>query len=168
MKLDGDEKRIRALFSELALEHQSVAPRFERVWQRAPTAKPESIRVRSLLLVTAALVIAITYSLAWWSRNRSVQSVAKNVAPPMQQHPKIFIAGPTEPRRRPAKRVRRQRKTERSVVQDALILARWQSPTQAFLQSPASEVFNSLPQLNRPVRELESFLPNNDVKESKP
>jgi hypothetical protein len=58
----------------------------------------------------------------------------------------------------------RQKQIERTLAQRAAMLASWQSPTSKFLESPTGSVFNSLPQLNQSVKDLESFLPK--VKES--
>jgi hypothetical protein len=48
------------------------------------------------------------------------------------------------------------------------VLSSWQSPTAAFLESPARPSFDSLPQLNQSVEDLKSFLPkaNQVLKES--
>src|SRR5205807_5389754 len=68
MEFVGDEKRIQALFRELQLADEHVAPRFATIWNRAQS---ESIRPRrafnfSFAAVTLLLVCALG-SLAWWS-----------------------------------------------------------------------------------------------------
>ena len=180
MQLVGDEKRIRALFSEEALEHRSVAPRFENVWTGALTTKRAPIVTRPFVVVTATLAVVLTCALALWSRYRTVQPAPparENVAsvperalpePTSPREHKVVAAGPTTSRFHRPKRVVRQRMTERSVIQQAVALSAWHSPTELYLHSPASSPFKSLPQLNQSVKELESFLPNNNVKESKP
>jgi hypothetical protein len=175
MDLAGEEKRIRALFSELALEDQSVVPGFEQLWQQAATTKQQTVRSRSLLLIAAALVIT-TCSLALWSRYRAVgPSVSQSI---MSASARTIFTAPLPPAHEESKvtprkhglpkHLARQTRTDRSVIRDAVLLASWQSPTGSFLQSPAIPAFKSLPQLNQSVKELESFLPTNDAKESKP
>jgi hypothetical protein len=79
---------------------------------------------------------------------------------------KVLSATQRKSPRQFRKKVARQRKIERP-VQDLAMLSNWQSPTVSFLQFPVSPVFKSLPQLDQSARELESFLPDNDVKEFK-
>jgi hypothetical protein len=182
MQLVGDENRIRALFSEQALEHRCVAPRFDQVWTSALTATRAPIVGRSFVVAAATLAVIITCALALWSRYRmgqpappareSVASVpetasSESTTPRAREH-KVVSAGPGRSRSRLTKRVVRHRTIERSVIQQAVALSAWQSPTELYLQSPARSPFKSLPQLNQSLKELESFLPNNNVKESKP
>lgn len=182
MQLVGDEKRIRALFSELAVEHRSVAPQFEKVWTSALTTKPAPNISRSFVVVAASLAVVLACALAFWSRYRTAQSaqpVGKNVpsapgtalpdsSPRAPEQHKVVSAGPARSHFQLPKRVARRRAIERSVIQQAVALSAWHSPTELFLLSPASSPFKSLPELNQSVKELESFLPINNVKESKP
>jgi len=183
MQLVGDENRIRALFSEQALEHRRVAPRFDEVWTSALTATRAPIVGRSFVVAAAALAVIITCALALWSRYRMAQPAtparenvasvperasAESTTPRAREQDKVVSAGPGRSRSRLPKRVVRHRTIERSVIQQAVALSAWQSPTGLYLQSPARSPFKSLPQLNQSLKELESFLPNNNVKESKP
>jgi hypothetical protein len=165
----GDKKRIRALFSELSLEDQSAAPRFDELWRRAQTTTPDSRLRPSLMLLVSALALVALCSFALWSRYRSAQpaQVVISPTPPMPHAPEQDKAAFATERKSPRqfqKKVARQRKIQRS-VQDMAMLSKWQSPTVSFLQPPVSPVFESLPQLDQSARELKSFLPNNDVKE---
>jgi hypothetical protein len=97
MELVGEEKRIQALFCELALEDQSQAPHFEKLWQRAEAKAvfstvrgskwpllnvplghwplPTALNIRSrnprLLLAVTTTVVILTalVLLAMWARS---------------------------------------------------------------------------------------------------
>src|SRR5690348_4509160 len=72
MALAGDEKRIRALFSELALQDQNAAPTFAELWLNAASRKSTPVRgfSKPLLAITAALLI-VAVSWGAWSWYRS-------------------------------------------------------------------------------------------------
>ena len=126
-----------------------------------------------MLLVSAlALVVALS-SFAFWSRSRSAQPAQAVVSkantsptPRANEQDKVVFATQRKSSQPFPKKVARQRKIQRT-VQDLAKLSNWQSPTSSFLLSPVSPVFKSLPQLDQSARELESFLPNTDVKEFK-
>jgi FtsZ-interacting cell division protein ZipA len=174
MDLAGDKKRIRALFSELSLEDQSVAPRFEELWHRGETTTPLRSLRPSLLLLFALALIAIC-SFALWTRYRSAQAPQavisqKNNSTPtashVQEEEKVVFASPRKAPRQSQKKLARRTRIQPS-VQELAVLSNWQSPTGSFLQFAVSPVSKSLPHLNQSARELESFLSNNDVKELK-
>lgn len=156
MELDGTEKRIQALFSELALEDHTRLPRFEKLWTQ--TTRPAQGFRRSWAVAAAVVVIAAS-SLALWSRQ---SQTVLNIAPlgiPTPALPELAsIVEP--PRSQPPHRKKTIR--QRSVLTEAALLSRWQSPTQNFMQSPSSVSFNSLPQLNQSAKDLESFLPKKE------
>ena len=176
MKLDGDEKRIQALFCELSLEDRSHAPRFEQLWPGAEATGPAQLRPfsRSLLVIASAAAIAVACSLAAWSWYKSTQSSAQNAVNIMPQTPASPPAAPRVPepdklgsamrpfipRRDRRKAVRPQR--ERALTREAAMLAGWTSPTEKFMESPTRLVLNSLPQLNQSAQELQLFLPRNN------
>jgi hypothetical protein len=77
MELAGNEKKIQALFRELKLADERVAPGFTRVWDRAQATNPGSPRVFKISFAVATALFVITLcSLVIWSRNwqRSQQS----------------------------------------------------------------------------------------------
>ena len=156
MELDGTEKRIQALFSELALEDRGRVPRFEKLCTE--TTRPAPVFRRSWV-VTAAVVVIVAGSFALWSRQ---SQTVLNIAPleiPAPASPQL--ASIVElPRSQQPHRKRTIR--QRSVLSEAALLSRWQSPTQNFMQSPSSVSFNSLPQLNQSAKDLESFLPKKE------
>jgi hypothetical protein len=175
MELGGDEKRIQALFSELSLADQKHAPEFEKLWRVREVTSPASRSRKPLVLVAATLLIAVAGLVAAWIRYAPVQTPiernAQNVAPqaistpeaPRVEEPQKLASVPRRAQNRHRHFVR-QKQIERTLAQRAAMLARWQSPTSKFLESPTGSVFNSLPQLNQSVKDLESFLPK--VKES--
>lgn len=184
MALAGDEKKIRALFSELALQDQSAAPTFAELWQNAASKKPAPVHSfsRPLLAVTAALLIVAASWIAWsWytttTRSSHEHEQVINVSPqtvsptPLQQaapQPKqLTVAFKPRPSR-PNKR--RLHQPERPALAEAALLSNWQSPTQLLMKSPAAVDLNSLPQLNQSVEKLKQFLPRNTelTKESNP
>src|SRR5262249_12836820 len=84
MELGGDEKRIQALFSELALENHSGAPGFETLWTQAEATGPERGRRRSgsILVIGAALLIGAAALLSasfWYQSSQSDDAI--NIAP---------------------------------------------------------------------------------------
>jgi len=181
MEFTGDEKRIQALFSELTLEDQSRAPRFEKLWMRAEVnrAVPAPLGRRSVPVIVALVIFAVAGLFVTWSWQTLSQSQhAVNIPPQMipitsegrLTEPEQLLSATSKDLRtlRPRKPVR-QRQTARVAIREAAMLSNWQSPTDILLISPALSVLSSLPQLNQSARELEQFLPKNKeaMKESK-
>ena len=176
MELGGDEKRIRALFSELSVENQITAPRFEKLWQGAVAQRPAQSRGFSALIAAAVVVVIAVFSFVVWSQYRSIESVppqnAINVTPqtspttvvPRERAPvqiaTLYSSVRSHPHR--VKKLARQPKRERSVATELPLLSSWVSPTATFLESPAGSMFNSLPQLNQSAEDLKTFLPKNN------
>lgn len=179
MELAGDEKRIQALFSEVRLDDQRTAPRFEKVLKRAKAIKPELVPGSGRLIIAFAsvLIIAAVSALALWTRSvstptatleeaKSLLQIASAASSASAEEPKkLVVNAPVKSRRTIQRRPARQRTIERAMIEDAVMLSSWQSPTEIFMESPASHVLKSLPQLDQSVRELESFLPTNEGKE---
>lgn len=175
MEFSGDEKRIQALFSELALENQSRTPRFEKLWLRAEAKGSAPAPLVTRIVLVAMVVIAVmsfVAARAWFSSRVSQQmaNVPPQIIPtttgPRVQHNELSTASKNVLRpRRFARRL-----TERTAINQAVMLSNWQSPTSILLNSPTVSVLSSLPQLNQSARDLEQFLPkkNNElIKESK-
>jgi hypothetical protein len=171
MEFTGDEKRIRALFSELALQDQNAAPTFAELWVNAASKKSAPVRGFSklLLAITAALLIVAASWTAWsWYRSTAtsheqlVNVSPQSPSPQLPQQTEHVATLDTSPKYRPNRpNKRRPHQPERSAINEAALLSRWQSPTQSFLQSPTAVNFNSLPQLNQSLNELKQFLPRN-------
>lgn len=166
MELGGTEKRIQALFSELLLEDRTHVPRFEQLWTHVDRTSPVPLFRRSWAV--AVIVIAAVSSFALWSRqSQTVLNIAPLDIPTRASAQVASVVEPARPLQPRKKRIVRPRRAD-SVLSEAALLSRWQSPTQNFMQSPSSVSFNSLPQLNQSAKDLESFLPKNDerIKES--
>ena len=177
MEFTGDENRIQALFSELALDDQSHAPRFDKVWLRATTTAPAPIITR-FVIVTAAILTAVCLIATWsWYRSSRAEQTA-NIPPQfipttlvsrIQQPEQLLSADATELRTMHPRRLARPRQPDRAAIRQAAMLSQWQSPTNILLNSSAVSFLSSLPQLNQSARDLEQFLPKNNefIKESK-
>jgi len=191
MELVGNEKKIRALFRELKLADERVAPEFIRVWNRAQASSPGSPRVFKIsFAVATVLFVIILSSVALWPRNwQGSQQPGRNVAtgptpgsivdsmagstagatPPPTATP-----GPTQlVVAHPPNRVksdcwdrkvvaRRHAKLDagNAAIRETVSISSWQSPTARLMQSPADDVLTSLPQLDRSLTELKTFLPD--------
>jgi hypothetical protein len=164
MEFSGDEKRIQALFSELSLEDQISAPRFEKLWSRAEAkhhsgaARHEICARRTVVIVVMGLVAARVV----------VQLVPVSTG---GEHPSQSFPQPAGLAYSTVNSVscferacRASTKTgappnRSAAIQPAAMLSNWQSPTSILLNSPTVSVLSSLPQLDQSARDLEQFLP---------
>ena len=168
MELVGDEKRILALFSDLKVQDQSIAPSFDRLWKSAQTTKPKRLLFVEPMVVLGS--VAIITALAMWSRETSTQpalqasvAIVPSVESRLEAPKKLSVKD-----RRPVQRRKvRQREPEHVVIEQAAVLSSWQSPTGSLMEFTAGPVFKSLPDLTESVTDLESYLSNNEVKELK-
>ncbi len=189
MELVGNEKKIRALFRELKLADERVAPEFIRVWNRAQAKSPGSPRVfRISFAMAMALIVIALCSLVLWSRSsqRSQQpgstlatgpttagsmpgSIAGSTpAPPSATPPPRQLVVAEPPNRIKSNRwdrkvvARRHAKLNagNAAIRETVSISSWQSPTARLMQSPADDVLTSLPQLDRSLTELKTFLPD--------
>ena len=182
MDLAGNEKKIQALFRELKLADERVAPEFNRVWNRAQATSPGSPRVFkiSFAVATALFVITLSSLLLWsrnWQRSRPSNPViatgpaamlGSSPAPPPATTGRTHPGVAAPPNR--LKSNRRDRKVtarrpaninaRNAAIREAVSISSWQSPTATLMQSPADHVLTSLPQLDRSLTELKTFLPN--------
>ncbi len=176
MELIGEEKRIRALFSEVRFADEQSVPSFARVWNHAKAKTNPSTRAVNLSFVAATvLLVCALVSLAWWSRrvqqnhNALVASVPRIATAPIRIVQPANNPEPvkvTQPRfsdgSRSVKLAERHRAAlmaaGNKTLRDAKAIEGWQSPTATLLSSPSDELLKSLPQLNQTVDELKSFL----------
>jgi len=92
MEIIGDDKKLRALYSEAKVADQSATPSFTSVWHRtqARSLKPRRAFNLSFALVTALLVLTLG-SLAAWSiysnRSRPSQQASTNDPAPTNPAP---------------------------------------------------------------------------------
>ena len=179
MELVGSRRRIQALFSELRLADEQTTPSFTEVWNRAqPKAIRSQVAYKLSFVAAAALLVCALVSLAWWSKHWQQNSDAVATAPPGRatgqvkvgvENEKVNLSKPiSKDDRRGAKSralkliSRRQASlvaANRRVKPEVKTIASWQSPTVMLLDSQSDELLKSLPQLNRTVDELKSFLP---------
>ena len=181
MESVGGDEKIQALFRELKLADERVAPEFNRVWNRAQSTNQGSQRLFkiSLALATALFVITLS-SLVLWSQNwqRSQQpnrGIATGPAAPgstlasQSTTPKPALPGMVaQPNRVKFKRrdskVTMRRNSEPNArdatIREGVSVSSWQSPTATLMRSPADRVLTSLPQLDQSLTNLKTFLPN--------
>jgi len=180
MELIGDEKRIRALFSEARLADEQMMPSFVGVWNRAQSRTMRTQRAFRLSFVAAtALLVCALVSLAWWTSRwprsqeiiATVPSIIKGGPQNVGQPPVKTLAGLTPvPRAHSSERSRALKLAARrqavliaankKATRDAKAIESWQSPTAKLLDSSSDGLLKSLPQLNQTVEELKSFLPS--------
>src|SRR6266542_2310072 len=181
MELDGNEKRLQTLFRELKLADERIAPEFKGVWDRAqaPSPGPSRLFNISLAVATALVVLTLSSLVLWsqiWRESKPSNSVLAAgparidlMPPPQSAMSGVIHLGRVEPANR-ARSSRGDRKVVARLhpnlnaryadVRKADSISNWQSPTATLLQSPADNVLTSLPQLDRSVTELKTFLPN--------
>jgi hypothetical protein len=190
MELAGNEKKIQALFRELKVEDERVAPGFVRLWNRAQvkSQSPRRAFKTSFAVATALLVISLCAVAFWWRNWQQGQqqnslvgsgSVTKgsmsnltspsnlSTPPAATPEPKQLVPHDARDRirfTRQARKLATRRQAELSarnaVIREAVAISSWQSPTVTLMQSPADDVLTSLPQLDRSLSELKTFLPN--------
>lgn len=181
MALAGNEKIIPALFRELKLADERVAPEFISVWNRVQATSPGSRRVFKISFAVATALFVITLcSLVLWSRNwqRSQPSnpsmAGASVKLGSTPAPPLATPGPTQLGvaetlnrvksnrwdRKLAARRQADLNARNAAIREAVSISSWQSPTATLMQSPADNVLTSLPQFDRSLTELKTFLPN--------
>ena len=190
MESVGNEKKIQALFRELKLADERVAPEFIKVWNCAQATSPGwtspgSPRVFNISFAVATALLVITLSaLVLWSRNGQpgeqvnpkvatestppLSTPGSTPAPPRATPPPIQSVVAQSPVRVKSKqwawKLAAHRKADlearNAVFREAVSISSWQSPTATLMQSPADHVLTSLPQLDRSLNELKTFLPN--------
>ncbi len=183
MELSGNEKRIRALFSELRAGDERIAPEFGVLVNRVKAATIRPRRGFNLSLAWAAVVIC-AIALAWWAtvrfhqatlspvasttpanvttpQNSSAQSVS-TTEPEITVRPKSSRANHSQllARRLVARRHAEILAANKRVLEDASAISKWASPTASLLSSSSDVVLTTLPQLNQNTNQLKSFLPN--------
>lgn len=179
MELVGEEKKIQALFSEVRLADEQIAPSFAGGWNRtqAKTLHPRSRAFNLSFVAAAALLVCALVSLAWWSsqwqRNPEVIAIAPpapvvrpaNIPVDKPKEASTLVRPATFKPRSPAIRLNTLREASllaanRKAAHDAKAIASWKSPTATLLDSPSEGLLKSLPQMNQTVDEMKSFLPS--------
>ena len=185
MEIIGDDKKLRALYSEARTADQGATPSFTSVWHRAQarSLRPRRAFNLSFALVTALLVLTLG-SLAVWSmyssRGSQQRQAINNPSTPASDTPvtvkspekaddkeevKTAEKTPEAPIAVPIRRTAKPRMRKGTMQPEAQELAgnttieTWQSPTAGLLSSPTDGLFKSVPQLNENANGMKSFLP---------
>jgi hypothetical protein len=190
MEIIGDDKRIRALFSEAKFADEQAAPSFTATWSRAQARalKPRRAFNLSFAVATALLVCALA-ALAIWSKYQTgpttLHTASVDLRAVLNSNPPVNLGSQTaqsvdQSQKRPQIKRRRtltaqrntltlagNRKADQKAEQEAKQLASWQSPTASLLSSSSDSLFKSLPQLNENSTELKSFLPKRENEKEK-
>jgi hypothetical protein len=177
MEIIGDDKKLRALYSETRFVDEQVAPSFSAAWHRAQSRAKQPRRVLNLAFASAlALVIFAVATLAIWSKYspgpQTYSAFATTAAANVKVLPNKGSSEATQavvpvnhPLRSRVSKLATQRQQllvaeTRKAEKEAKEIASWQSPTGSLLSSSSDNLFKSLPQLNENANEMKSFLPN--------
>ena len=193
MELNGEVKRIRALFCELKREEKQTSPLFANTWniaeaefQRRGFSRPRFQLSSNLLgfataILVVSLVLAATVLLPRYLRLRRQPKYdyAKQEA---AAAPRATSEEPLPSRKVPANResgkptdrpvaIRRSVRIKKPQVASAQRarsvkqngLSEWQSPTAKLLRSAGNELLRFIPQMNESAEEMKKFL-SNDLK----
>lgn len=182
MELAGEEKQIRALFSELRFADELATPSFTAVWYRAQSRALRPQRAFNLSFVAAtALLVCALVGLGLWSRYLS-QTRQPNIAVSSPPLTPTITPTPVVPKSTPhelsvtlhpnakrsiklaARRDAEQNALASAEINNAKAISSWQSPTDSLMRSPGEQVLTTLPQLNDAATQLKSFLPDRDKK----
>jgi hypothetical protein len=177
MELPGEENRIQALFCELRLEDQLLAPGFEKIWHCAQAKRPKERLAlnRLVVLITSAMIVAAFCLLLLRSPTGlgeprdevgGLRETVSSTSVPVNRQDRVADAGPSRPVQSKSlqrKKLPVRRKTELAarVFPESVALSNWRSPTTRFMEHPSGPVLNSLPQMNESVRDFQSFLASN-------
>ena len=177
MEIIGDDKRLRALYSETRLVDEQVSPSFSATWHRAQSRAKQPRRTFTFAFASAlALVIFAAATFAIWSKysprpqpySAFATVAAANLQPLPNKSgteatlPALLVNHPVRSR---ANKLAAQRQQllaaeTRKAEKEAKEIASWQSPTASLLSSSSDDLFKSLPQLNENANGMKSFLPN--------
>jgi len=179
MEIIGDDKRLRALYSETRLVDEQVAPSFSAAWHRAQLRAKQPRRTFNLAFASAlALVIFAVATFAIWSKyspqpqtySAFATVAAANLAPlpnkgSIETQSVVTVNHVTAPIRSRVNKLVAQRQQlmvaeNLRIEKEAKEIASWESPTASLLSSSSDNLFRSLPQLNQNANELKSFLPS--------
>ena len=177
MEIIGDDKKLRALYSETRFVDEQVVPSFSATWHRAQSRAKQPRRTFTFAFASAlALVIFAAATFAIWSKYSqqpqtysAFATVAAANLQPLPNKSGTEATLPTLPVSHPvrsrANKLAAQRQQllaaeTRKAEKEAKEIASWQSPTASLLSSSSDDLFKSLPQLNENANGMKSFLPN--------
>ena len=178
MEIIGDDKKLRALYSETRLVDEQATLSFSATWHRAQSRAAQPRRAFNFAFASAlALLIFAVATFAIWSRYspepRTYSAFATASAGDTAQMPNkenseaasLPVKGVTAPTKSRPNRLAVQRQRlmtaeNHRLEKEAKEIASWESPTASLLSSSSDDLFKSLPQLNESANEMKSFLPN--------
>ena len=165
MNLSGDEKRIRQLYRDIAVDDRRQTPAFARVLASAE-ARANSSRERWALkfaLVVASLFLAVLVAMFVFSRPKHLETARDNK--PLIDERENAVVTPESPVVSPNPRVMPVRKPRHRKQQNRTTLAlrslfAWRSPTASLLKVPEDKLLNSLPRLGESLQTIKSISPD--------
>ena len=190
MKLNGEDKRIRALFCELKREEKRTSPLFAKTWniaeaefQRTGFSRLRFQRSSNLLrfataILVVSLVLAATVLLPRYLRLRrqpqddyakqeagAIPRAASAPPPQSGKVPANSESGKPTDRLVAVRRSVRVKKSQIASAQRAPAvkqngLSEWQSPTARLLRSTGDEMLRFVPPMNESAAEMKKFLSN--------
>ena len=173
MNLNGEEKRIQQLFSDMRSEDRLRAPQFSTVLASAQSGvsltpqRDGTLRfaIASAMLCLAALIVL--FAVMRSSKTPSPTPDDQVLAAPLHtEAPTNIVKSETavratdDSKRAPAiKRARHARRTT-SLAAAIKSISSWQSPTASLLQTPDDELLRSLPRLGESLQTIKLFSPD--------
>jgi hypothetical protein len=172
MKLNGDEKRIQQLFSDMSCDDRRRAPEFANVLAAAKSGTARSLNRAATLrlaMAVATIFVALLIVMAVIVRPSKPQDVAPEQASvPALQHAEPDTNAPSRPdakadsriasRTHVTKRTRGRRQSDRMSFAVKSLFA-WQSPTTSLLTMPDDKLLNSLPRLGESLQMIKTYSP---------
>jgi hypothetical protein len=190
MELNGEDKIIRALFSELKREEERTSPLFAKTWKSAEAEfdrrsfsrlrfQPSAnLRPLATAILVVGLVLAATVLLQRYLRLRREPkhdyASREAAAAPRATPEGASLFGNVPANRESVKptdrlvAIRRSVRVKKSQVASAQRarpvkpkgLSEWQSPTAKLLRSTGDEFLKFVPQINESAEEMKRFLSN--------
>jgi hypothetical protein len=190
MELNGEDKRVRALFCEVKREEERTSPPFVKTWRIAeaefhrtgfgrlrPQSSSRLLRFAMAILVVS-LVLAGTVLLSKYLRFRpqpqpdyarqaaaTAPSATSEEPPQSGKTPANRKSGKPTDRLIAIRRSVRVKKSPVALAQRARPvkqdgLSQWQSPTAILLRSAGDELLRFVPQMNKSAEGMKKFLAN--------
>jgi hypothetical protein len=178
MERIGDDKKLRALYSETRFGDEQVVPSFSATWHRAQSRAKQPRRTVAFAFASAlVLVIFAVATFAVWSKysdqpqtysafasaaaaNLALPNGGSRITPPTVTVNRVIVPIRSRTNKLAAQRQQLMVAENRQAQKEAKEIAIWQSPTASLLSSSSDDLFKSLPQLNQNANEMKSFLPN--------
>ena len=190
MELNGEDKRIRALFCELKREEKRTSPLFAKTWNIAEAEfhsrsfsrlrfEPSSnLRRFATAILVVSLVVTATILLPRYLRLRrqpmngyALQEAAAGFRSASEEPPQsgnVPARGESGKSTYRRVQIRRSVYVKKSQIASAQLaalgkqkgLSEWRSPTAKLLRTAGDELFIFVPQMNESAEEMKKFLSN--------